>query len=263
MDRAASSSDGLRPGRQRGSAAMTMLFLLLGCITMLGLAEVAYLYWAKRDTQKVADLAALAGAQRLDTCAGDGNDAARSNAVKDNNFGGRLDIACGYWDPQHPGDQHFATDTDTSQFNAVRVTATRPVLPLLGFAGNLPDVSATAIAANRGNPIAAFSVGSSLLSLSQSGPLDELLKSTLGTSLGLNILSDEGIANANVSLLGLKNLLSLDAGTVDGVLDTDIKVGQLLDAVVRLIQKNGNTASVDLGLLQQQVNVIEASLGNV
>ena len=53
--------------RQRGSIAVPMLLILLGLINMLGLVEVGYLYWAKRDAQKVADLAALAGAQRLVT----------------------------------------------------------------------------------------------------------------------------------------------------------------------------------------------------
>src|SRR5690606_35983370 len=41
---------------QRGAMAITIAIMLLGLIFMLGLVEIGYLYWAKRDTQKVADL---------------------------------------------------------------------------------------------------------------------------------------------------------------------------------------------------------------
>lgn len=56
------------PAKQQGAAAITIMLCMLGLIAILGLIEVGYLYWAKRDVQKIADLAALAGAQRL-SCA--------------------------------------------------------------------------------------------------------------------------------------------------------------------------------------------------
>ena len=59
------------PARQRGGMSVTMMLLMLGLVAMLGLVEIGYLYWAKRDVQKVADLSALAGAQRLDLCTAD------------------------------------------------------------------------------------------------------------------------------------------------------------------------------------------------
>lgn len=249
---------------QRGSMSIAMILMLIGLVGMLGLVEVGYLYWAKRDTQKVADLAALAGAQRLQDCAADnaGNSAAYGNATTDNGFSGTLTIACGHWDPSISGDQHFVTASETMPRNAVRVVATRPLVPFLGFA-SFSGIGATAIAAHRGDPIAAFSVGSRLLGLSPTGPLNQLLEGTLGTSLGLKLLSYEGVTNSNISLLGLKDLLHLDAGTVDEVLNTQIGIGDFLDATVQLLGQGEDSADIDLNLMQQQVADIKAQLGNI
>ena len=251
-------------GCQRGSMSVAMLLLLLGLLGMLGLVEVGYLYWAKRDTQKVADLAALAGAQRLSACAGDnsGNDAAQGNAQVDNGFTGSLTIACVHWNPALAGDQHFEAASAESPANAVRVQAALPLLPFFGFA-HFTGVGATAIATHRGNPIAAFSVGSSLLGVSTGSPLNTLLNNALGTSLGLQLLSYNGIANARVSLLGLKRLLSLDVGTLGGVLDTQVGTGQFLDAFVQALNQSPDAVNIDLNFVQQQVAAIKARLGNV
>lgn len=81
-----SSAYAPRPSRQRlrGGMSVTMMLVLLGLVGMLGLVEVGYLYWAKRDAQKVVDLASMAGAQRLDLCSANrtDNSAARGNAQK-------------------------------------------------------------------------------------------------------------------------------------------------------------------------------------
>jgi uncharacterized membrane protein len=247
---------------QRGSMAVTMMLMLAGLIAMLGLVEIGYLYWAKRETQKVVDLSALAGAQQLAQCAADNssNTAALGNATVDNGFTGTLAIACGYWDPGQPGAQHFATATAQQPTNAVRVQAALPLVPFFGFA-HFSSVSATAIATG-GQPIASLSVGSRLLGLSPNGPLNQLLSSTLGTSLGLNLLSYQGIANTDVSLLGLKNLIAANAGTVDDVLNTSVTVSQFLNAYVSLLDQSPNSAQIDFNFVNTQIALIEAQLGS-
>ncbi|MHB1056945.1 MAG: TadG family pilus assembly protein [Rhodanobacter sp.] len=244
--------------------SVAMLLLLLGLLGMLGLIEVGYLYWARRDAQKVADLAALAGAQRLDHCADDnsGNSAAQGNAQVDNGFPGSLAIACGHWNPALAGDQHFVGVSADLPRNAVRVQAARPLVPFFGFA-HFSSVGATAIAVDRGHPVAAFSVGSSLLDVNAGSPLNALLNSALGTSLGLQLLSYNGIANARISLLGLKGLLGIDAGTVSGVLDTQVSTGEFLDAFVQALGQSPDAANIDLDFVRQQVAAIDAQLGDV
>lgn len=258
------------PARQRGSMAVAMLLMMLALISILGLVEVGYLYWGKRDTQKIADLAALAGAQRLQTCAANNADnaAARGNAATDNGFAGTLAIQCGHWDPTQAGDdpahpdQHFVAGTGAGALNAVRVTATLPLVPFFGFA-KFSGVASTAIAANNGEPIAAFSVGSSTADISGNGPLMSVLNSALGTSLGLQLLSYNGIANAYVSLLDIVKQLPVDAGTINGVLNAPITVGNFLDAYVQALSRSPQAATIDLAFVQKQVAAIEAQLGDI
>ena len=78
--------------RPRGGMSITMMLVMLALLAMLGLIEIGYLFWAKRDAQKVADLAALAGAQRLELCTSDNSDnsAARQSALTQNRFAGSL-----------------------------------------------------------------------------------------------------------------------------------------------------------------------------
>ena len=190
--------------RQRGSMAVPMLLILLGLISMLGLVEVGYLYWAKRDAQKVADLAALAGAQRLVTCSPDnnGNGAALGNAVGDNKFSTVTPpaISCGNWAPTNSGEDHFVKDGDP--VNAVKVELSRPALPIFGFAYQSASVHAKAVATNS-EPLAAFSVGSQLLELQDNGLVPGVLK-VLGLDAGgTTLVGYNGLVNLLVTPSGL------------------------------------------------------------
>lgn len=226
--------------RQRGSMAVPMLLMLLGLISMLGLVEVGYLYWAKRDTQKVADLAALAGAQRLNTCDNNGNGAARGNAVLDNNFPASPPpaISCGNWAPANPGDDHFVQGADP--VNAVKVELSRPALPVFGFAYKSASVHATAVATNS-EPLAAFSVGSQLLELQNDGLVPGLLK-VLGLDVGGTSLAGyNGLANLRITPSGLLKELGIDVsavtdvGTLNSILAArQVNVTDLINAVAHI-----------------------------
>jgi uncharacterized membrane protein len=249
--------------RQRGSMTVTMMLMLVGLVAMLGLVEIGYLYWAKRDTQKVVDLAALAGAQQLPMCAANNtsNAAALGNATVDNGFTGSLIIDCGHWDSAQPGTQHFVGATAALPLNAVRVQASLPLVPFFGFA-HFSSISATAIAIGRGPPIASFSVGSSLLTIDPNSPLGSVLNQALGSSLGLQLLSYNGIANANISLLDLVKAMPVDVGTVNSVLTSQVSVTDFLTAYVSLLNQSPNAASIDFNFVNTQVGLIEAQLGN-
>jgi uncharacterized membrane protein len=261
----ARAATGLRHGlaRQRGSMAVTMMLMLAGLIAMLGLVEIGYLYWAERDTQKVVDLAALAGAQQLAMCSANNasNAAALGNATVDNGFTGTLTIDCGHWDSAQPGAQHFVGVTPTLPLNAVRVQANLPLVPFFGFA-HFSSISATAIALSKGPPIASFSVGSSLATIDPNSPLGSVLNQALGSSLGLQLLSYNGIANANISLLDLVKATPVDAGTVNSVLSSQVSVTDFLKAYVSLLNQSPNAASIDFNFVNTQVGLIEAQLGN-
>lgn len=254
----------LRPTRhQRGSMAVAMMLMLLGLITILGIVEVGYLYWAKRDAQKVADLAALSGAQQLPDCTA-ATSAASNNAANDNKFSGTLDTnACGTWDPSSSGSKdHFTAGTTNA--NAVKVIAQRPVPSIWGFAGALPNVSAEAVAAQQ-SPIAAFSVGTKLVEADGESTLGQLLKG-IGIPLDdTSLVGYDGLADVNITPAGLLKQLGIpvDAGITVGGLNAllaeqkDITVGQLLDAIVTVAGRqdlvNANASLLNAILADAQV----------
>jgi uncharacterized membrane protein len=262
---------GIRPTqrRQRGSMAVAMMLMLIGLITILGIVEVGYLYSAKRDAQKVADLAALSGVQQLttpaDTCptaaiTSASNNATTNGATTANGYS-TPSISCG---GQPASSSSMLAPASTSSVAAIKVDVTRNMNHLFGagmaWTGTHP-VSATAVAINT-QPIASFSVGSRLVGIGSGSPLNQLLSSALGTQLGLQLLSYNGIANTNISLLNLVNQLNINAGTVNGVLSAPITVTGFLNAYVQALQQSSNAANIDLGFVNSQVSSIEAQIGN-
>lgn len=246
--------------RQRGGAGLPMMLLLLGLVVILGLIEVGYLYWSKRDVQKTADLAALAGAQRLEQCTTDYKDnlAARSNAVTDNQFGGELTINCGYWGAELPAGARFVGVSSSHPLNAVQVTASRQSVPMLGQLTSLPRISATAVA-RRMPPQAAFSVGSRLLNVNSNAPLQGILR-LVGVDLTqTQIASYQGLADVKITPRGLLQALGVPVATDINVGDLNnllaanqVSVGRLLEIMASLAGQQG-VAGVDLRLLQQKL----------
>ncbi|WP_430997404.1 TadG family pilus assembly protein, partial [Klebsiella pneumoniae] len=159
------------------------------------------LFWAKRDAQKVADLAALAGAQRLELCTSDNSDnsAARQSALTQNRFAGSLEIRCGNWNVTRATEGHFSPAVDAAnQRNAVRVITRRAVLPFFGQNSSLPTVTAQAVA-RRAEPTAVFSVGSQLLRINGNTPLGNVLK-LVGADLDkTTLLGYDGLAQAHIT----------------------------------------------------------------
>lgn len=226
---------------QRGSMAVAMMIMLLGLISMLGLIEVGYFYWAKRETQKVADLAALAGAQRLEACAQNNSDntAARGNATHDNGFGGALTITCGYWDSTNATADHFVAATTTT--NAVKVIAAISAVPFLHQIGTQSLTVQSEAVASGTSPIAAFSVGSQLLELQNNGLVPGLLKLVGLDAGGTTLVGYNGLANLRVTPAGLLKQLGIDVsavtdvGTLNSLLAAQhISISNLLDAMIQL-----------------------------
>lgn len=272
------ASPRLDGGRQRGSMAITIMLMMIGLVAILGLVEVGYLYWAKRDAQKVADLAALAGAQRLDLCTTDNADnaAARQSAEQDNGFGtadGKtVAVTCGHWNPVvYAGiEDHFGNinETDGLNLNAVKVIARRPALPIFGQAFAKGDlvVSASAVAA-QAEPQVAFSVGSRLLGINGDAPL-QLLLQLIGLDLSATeVASYSGLANLKITPSGLLEALHLPVGTDITVGDYEnllaansITVTELLDVMATLADQQG-LVGINLSILKNYLNNVSAGTG--
>lgn len=259
----------LRHG-QRGATAVAMMVLLLSLISILGIVEVGYLYWARRDTQKVADLAALAGAQQLTACTSGNtnNTAAYGNAYTENGFTkGTLTITCGTWDPLANASisDHFSATPSGSKPNAVKVVAQRPVLPILGSTIPQSNVSAEAVASAQ-EPTAVFSIGSTLATVSGQSPLGQALSAVGLTIPEASLVGYQGLANATITPSGLLNQLgvqipaNISAGGLNQLLASSVQAHALIDVLNAVVNAAGQQQLLSANATL--VNAVTAAIGS-
>ncbi|MET3497300.1 putative membrane protein [Variovorax boronicumulans] len=256
--------------RQRGSIIInTAIALSLVVITLIG-TEIGFMYFMKREFQKTADLAALAGAQQVRGGCPAATAAAQLNANGAAGGEGRNmpasalplgaagEIQCGYWDRT----TSFQFPAVTGAINAVRVSFQRPSPTLLAFFAGNRNISVTAVAALSA-PLAEFSVGSKLITVSGDSTLGRLLKG-IGLDLaGTSLVTYDGLAQAKITPGGLLAELGIPVAADIGVgeLNTllagrSVALGDLLDAIVTVAGQNSLLAS-NIALLQ----AIQTKLG--
>ncbi|HDS0950858.1 TPA: hypothetical protein QDZ34_003311 [Stenotrophomonas maltophilia] len=237
----------IRFGRARGGMSVTMMLVMIGLVAMLGLVEIGFLFWAQRDAQKVADLAALAGAQRLDMCRPDNADnaAARQNATTQNAFPGTLVISCGNWNATRATPDHFTNAVDAGNpRNAVRVVAERGVVPFFSQNRTLPTIRVQAVAM-RSEPTAVFAVGSQLLRTNGNSPLMSTLRLVGLDVNNATVLSYDGLAQATVTPSGLLAALGIPVTADLSVADFNrllsvnrVSLAQLVNATATVVGRN-------------------------
>lgn len=262
--------------RPRGGMSVTMMLVMLALLAMLGLIEIGYLFWAKRDAQKVADLAALAGAQRLELCTSDNSDnsAARQSALTQNKFAGSLQIRCGNWSATRATANRFITTVDAANpRNAVQVVAERSVLPFFGQNTSLPTVSVQAVA-RRSEPTAVFAVGSQLLRTNGNSVLLSTLRMIGLDVTSATVLSYDGLAQANITPSGLLKALNIPVTANLSVADFNrllsvnkISLAQLVDATATVVGRDTTVgvqlrALSDLVATQLDINKLNIVLGS-
>jgi uncharacterized membrane protein len=248
--------------RQGGSVVITSAIALSLLVIVLVGVELGYMFFLKRELQKTADLAALAGAQVLEaeSCT-TATAAAIANAARNLPPGMAAvaadSVACGHWDPSsRPSAPHFGPPESGQGFNAVRVTINRtPALLLAGLPGNAPRPIGVDAVAARKYPLAALNIRSTLVTVdsTQSPVLNAVFGGLLGGSLNLDAVGWNGLINTELNLLGFLDELALQlgigAGKYDQVLAADVSVGTLLQAMINALQRSGNTAQVAVDAL--------------
>ncbi|WP_211460659.1 TadG family pilus assembly protein [Collimonas silvisoli] len=237
---------------QHGSVAVMAAIFLSVIVVLLSSVDIGYMFYMRRDLQKNADLAALAGAQQLvgtpltgnpTTCAATdapvlaaiGNAQANGfSTVAPNAMSNAITVTCGLWDPVAnlalaPG--YFSTPAAGTNLNAVKVVVTQTVPAFFGLGARTINAQAIASASN---PTAAFSLGTGLLSLcSSSGSLSSLLvNSLLGSNICLSAASYGGLLGAQVSLLKVLTNLNVNIGSVSQVANTQVTLAQLVNASI-------------------------------
>ncbi|BDR11701.1 pilus assembly protein TadG-related protein [Comamonas thiooxydans] len=244
----------VRTRRQSGSVAMLGALWLMIAVICLATIDIANMFWQKRELQKIADLAALAGAVLpLDkacssaTTANTKKIAAANGMQVDDEFEAKF----GLWKPDSKKsiDQYFS-DGNQADSNACNVKIRRNVaylflFPSGGSKSRLVSAEATAIVASK--PMATVLIRSTLASV-DGGVLNALLTSLLGTNVNLNAVSWQGIAKLNVNLLKtFDSLLKINAniGGYEELLKSNIRLADLVNSMINAVEP-GNFLSADL-----------------
>jgi uncharacterized membrane protein len=225
--------------RQRGSALVMGALGLAIALSCLMVLDVAHVFTVKRDLQKVADLAALAGASVPGDCAVMQARAEASAGANAHARGGNrtLRIDCGAWTPE----AGFASAAAGASASALRATATRSV-PYFFMLGAGREVEAQAIARNHAYDV--FSLGTGLATL-HAGALNTLLGALLRSNVNLDLLTYQGLAGSQLRLLDLVSADTLEVGSVQELLDADLRLGDLTLATAQALRgSNPLSASV-------------------
>ena len=256
--------------RQSGSIVInTAIALSLIIIALIG-TELGYLFVVKRELQKTADLAAVAGAsavQPADCTAA--RAATLANAAQ--NLAGFTTVAtCGRWDPAQGTERNFMADQ--TAYNAVHVVISGAPPPLLAFFPGQRNLQAEAVAAAT-DPLASFSVGSTLLRTGSS-LLGDMLKG-IGLDLtGTSLVGYDGLAQLQITPAGLLQALNIPVATDIGVgeLNTllaaqNVQLGTLLDAIVTLAGQDSllvsNVSLLNAVVTRVGVSNLQVQLGSL
>jgi len=229
--------------RQHGAVAVVAVIWLSVAIAALGALDVGNVFFARRQLQRTADLAALAAVQMIGSTGGcaTASTAAQQNAAANGFMAGgttSINTTCGRWDTSKS--TYFGTSGNP--LNAVQVTTTQ-VVPYF-FVGPSRNVSATATAF--ASNIDAFSLGTGIASINtqQSALLNAILGGLLKTSVSLSVGDTQSLATAHIKLQDL--MVALGASTMQGLLGTTVSFQQLMVAMVTALQAGGDTINASI-----------------
>ena len=253
------------PARQRGAIGLVAALTLgLAMMFMLLVLDSGRLYLEQRKLQRVADVAALEAVTRDGDCLANLTAARYATESATRNGltvadGITLTTTCGVL--QTGADKLRSFTPDASKKAAIRVIATRVVpTSIAAGVGALfspgpvslnTRLTATAVGAPAVlPPLAMLTIGSTALVVdsSKSAALNLLLGKMLGGSLNLSAVGWQGLVDTNINLLSYLNQLALDvnvsAGNYTELLNKKIKLTQLLDTAITVLQAGGTTTNV-------------------
>ncbi|MFL9867104.1 TadG family pilus assembly protein [Paraburkholderia fungorum] len=236
----------MSPRSQRGAVSfLAAVWVSVAVITMAAI-DIGHFYYVRRDLQRIADLAAAAGAQTIGsagTCAAAMNSAQLNATANGLSSSGAIQPTCGRWDPSATSTQsHFVSATASPTavpLNALQVVASQPV-SFLFLVGQTRTLTATATA--QATNIRSFSLSTSIVALS-GGLVNGLLNGLLNTSLNLDVGSYQGLATAQIKLLDLA--IALGVSSMNDLLKAQVTVAQLATAMATVLSQ-GNVASANV-----------------
>jgi len=256
---------------RKEDGAVAVIFAMFTVILIGAMAisiDVGSWYLAQSKLQAEADLVATSAALNLDSGAEDPNIKARAAAE-------RTAIGNGLSGAAVTGITARAFDFDTSTPintrlkppnvgipNAVTAELERDI-PVYFASLFLPEdhltIRAEATAAK--SEYAVFTLGSRLAQLHDTGALNSLLKSALGSNVKLQVLDYNALIGSEVNLLqfvdALATQVDLQAANYQDLLDASISTPQLLNAIIAALPETaaGHVAATSLAnMISQTAN---------
>ncbi|QRY81654.1 hypothetical protein JVX91_11315 [Pseudomonas sp. PDNC002] len=272
--------------RQRGAiGVMAAVTLLLALICLALVVDTGRLYFEQRKLQRVADMAALEAASQSGMCgsqlAGDVQGYVTASAAKNGFVPATGDTLVGTlgsvaFDGGYgaaSSRRFFTAGGDPADSVRVQASHTVPSSLILNvaslFSGATTNTVISAQAVARRTALAGISAGSGVLSLdSTNSPLlNALLGGLLGTTVNLDLVTYQGIAGANVSLLALSQQLkaagvNLELGKIDSLLGANVTAAQLLQAMINAADAS-QLAGVNTSLLRTALASINVPTANL
>lgn len=246
--------------KQRGSVLVNTAVGLSAMIILLSIIDLGFLFYYKREYQKAADLASMAGSQVLANGCTAAADAGEDNAITNltRYAYDTLLVEPGQWDRNSAGERFVPLSglpACDAEANAVRTTISGSAPSI--FPGNR-NLSAEAIAI-LGAPQAQLKIRSTVATLDD-GIVNALLSGLLGGSAAVTVAGWQGVVGADVSLLDFFNSLlgidvAADIGTYENLLTTDASVSEILNAAIEAVGPS-SAAGVTLSSFENQLNVV-------
>jgi uncharacterized membrane protein len=281
-----------RASGDRGAIAPFAALMLVPLIGTAALAtDVGLWYAQQRHLQAATDVSALSAALKITEATAIAGNLLQSNGFQASNL---TSAVAGVYCPDaaeaanrfKPGlTACEAGDATPDEYSAVRVTAHSTVPGALSRAllqtGNggqigqpggdsnpegIYPISTQATAARV--DAAGLQAGTGLVTLDtqQSALLNAVLGGVLGTRINLTAVHYKGLVNTDVDALTFLDALATHVdtsiGTYDGLLDANVKVGQILQTAIDVLNQEGNIAGLDLDALNALVALKSQLTGN-
>lgn len=250
--------------RQRGAAGIFLVLSLLLLVPILALAlNIGQLYYAQRDLEKQATLAALSATQMASGCANGGVptslaqvsaevarvidvNAMGSNALPSSavmtGINGAAAVELGTITTTAGLRVFTPLPEGSAGITAVRVNLSRPQpTPFLLPVGAIFGAGSLFASATAEQPaLASFRLGTTTLSLKE-GALNNLLTGLLGTSVNLTAVGFQGLAQARVTLGNL--VVAAGVSDLSDLLELDLTVPEALRIVAIALGATGDATS--------------------
>lgn len=245
---------------ERGAAAV-LVATLMAVVLMVSAAfaiDLGQQRVVRRDVQAVADMVALDMVRLLDGSKANEYASATFDTAKERSLdrnasalGGKLKSSDVTWSfARRVGESWATVAKDSTEVpTAVRVVARSSVGFALGGITGIERGASTRSAVARNEESACFRIGSFIASLDtrQSALLNPILSALFGSAVNLDLVSYQGLAAANVSLLDLVEVGGLGVGTVDELLALEnVEVAQLFIAAASVLTNQGDLVAADI-----------------